>query len=260
MHRVATISISCFLASLTAAAAAPSVGLVGDKTLVFFDTDARSVTETKEVSGIDRLLGIDVRSSNGALIGVTADFTVVEIDPSTGAAKTISTMDTPLPADGQSVVVDFNPAADKLRFMAGGVNHRVDVDTGKVTVDGALAFEAGDMHAGEKPSVVAAAYTNSNGKPEKTAMYDIDATIVALIRQTSPNEGKLAAVGKLDLSNPASNFAFDIQTDPDMTNTAWLINGSTLYTVDLETGKATMTGEVSNAGGEIRDLAVLPRS
>ena len=60
--------------------------------------------------------------------------------------------------------------------MTGTTNHRVNVETGEVTVDGGLAFEANDMHAGEAPAIVAAAYINSYGKPETTAMFDIDAT------------------------------------------------------------------------------------
>ena len=43
-----------------------------------------------------------------------------------------------------------------------------------------------------------------------------------------------------------------------MTNTAWLVNGGMLYSVDLESGKATGKGEIAGAGGAIRDIAILP--
>jgi hypothetical protein len=255
LHLITGIALLC---QSTAALAAPAVGLVGDKTLVLFDTETLTISGTMDVSGVERLVGIDLRPNNGTLVGVTPDSTVVTIDPATGAATVLSKMNTPLPIGADPVIVDFNPAADRLRFMTGTTNHRVNVDTGEVTEDGSLAYEMGDMHAGEAPAIVAAAYINSYGKPEKTAMYDIDATIVALIKQTSPNDGTLAAVGKLGLAAPAESYAFDVQTTSDMQNTAWLVNGTTLYSVDLDTGAAIEKGMIKDAGGDIRDIAILP--
>ena len=259
IHFKSALAATAATLALTAAAsAAPVVGLAGDKTLVMFDTDNPAVAANMEVSGVDRLVGIDLRPSNNALVGVTADNVIVTIDPKTGAATEVAKMSVPLTIGDAPVVVDFNPAADRLRYMTGTTNHRVHPDTGEVTVDGSLAFEEGDMHKGEAPNIVAAAYTNSFGKPEKTAMYDIDATIGGLIRQTKPNDGTLAAVGKFGIDGAASNYAFDIQTTSDGTNTAWLVNGKSLYKVDLEKGAATKSGDISGFDGEIRDIAVLP--
>ena len=123
------------------------------------------------------------------------------------------------------------------------------------TVDGSLAFEDGDMHAGETPAIVAGAYTNSFGKPEATALYDIDATIVALIQQTAPNDGTLAAIGKLGIEG-ADNYAFDIATTEDLTNTAYLVAGAVLYTVDLETGATSEVGDINGADA-FSDIAIL---
>ncbi|EAU42060.1 hypothetical protein FP2506_16544 [Fulvimarina pelagi HTCC2506] len=167
-------------------------------------------------------------------------------------------MDTPLEMGDMPVVVDFNPMADRLRYMTGTTNHRVNVDTGEVTVDGSLSFEEADMHAGEDPAIVAAAYINSYGQPESTAMYDIDSTIVAVIQQTSPNDGTLAAVGKLGIEEPASNYAFDIATDAEMNNMAWLVNGTTLYQVDLESGSAEEAGTIEGVDGDVRDITIMP--
>lgn len=248
---------AAFVASAGVAAAAPALGLTGDRTLVMIDTDNATVTRTMEVSGVDRLLGIDLRPNTGQIVGVTADHTIVEIDPASGAAKTMSKMDRMLPlADGQPVIVDFNPMADKLRFMTGTTNHRVDVDTGAVTVDGSLAFEEKDMHAGEAPAIVAAAYINSYGKPGKTAMYDIDSTIVALIRQTSPNDGTLAAVGKLGI-DAADHYAFDVATDASGMNQAWLATGSSLHTVSLESGKVQDSWTIEGLDAPLRDITFL---
>ena len=43
-------------------------------------------------------------------------------------------------------------------------------------------------------------------------------------------------------------------------NEAWLMSGATLYSVNLETGKATSVGTISDVGGAVRDIAILPAS
>lgn len=244
--------------SASAAAAEMAIGLVGDNTLVMIDGSKPAITKTMKVDGVSKLHGIDVRPANKMLYGVADDGTVVTIDLGSGKATKVSKLDTMLPA-GVAAIVDFNPAADKLRFMGtDGTNLRADVDSGKVMTDGKLAFEEGDMHKGEKPNVVAAAYSNAFGKPEKTAMYDIDATIGALIHQTKPNDGSLKAIGKLGIDK-AKSYAFDIHTTADGKNTAWLVAGDTLFTVALDTGKATQVGQIAGARDAIRDIAVLAR-
>ena len=256
--KIAMIASTALFAVTAAGFAAPLVALTGDRTLVMLDTDDLAAAETVEVTGVDRLVGIDLRPADNTLIGVTAENTIVTIDPATGEATELSTMDTPLEIGDAPVIVDFNPMADRLRYMTGTTNHRVNVDTGEVTVDGELAFDAADMHAGETPEIVAAAYINSYGKPEATAMYNVDATIGGLVQQTSPNDGTLAGIGEFGIAEPADNYAFDVQTTEDGTNTAWLVNGTTLYTVDLATGAATETGAIAGVDGAIRDIAVMP--
>ena len=238
-----------------AANAMPAVGLVGDSTLVMFDTETRAVSGTMDVSGVDGLAGIDVRPADKMLYGVTLAGEVVTIDTASGAATVRSTLSEMLPSY-EGAIVDFNPMADRLRLMStDGTNHRVNVDDGMVTVDGSLAFEDADMHAGETPDIVEAAYINSYGKPDSTAMYDIDATIAGLIQQVSPNDGTLAAIGKLGVEG--STYAFDIATTEDMTNTAFLIVDNVLHTVDLESGAAEAWGPIEGVDGMITDVAIL---
>ncbi|CVI63599.1 MULTISPECIES: DUF4394 domain-containing protein [Agrobacterium] len=256
--RLTLLASIALTASAGIAVSAPVLGLMGDKTLVMFDTEKPAVTKSMDVTGVDRLVGIDFRPGNKTVVGVTPDHNIVTIDLETGAATEVAKMDKMLTLADAPVVVDFNPAADRLRFMTGTTNHRVHPDTGAVTVDGALAFEDGDMHKGETPNIVAAAYTNSTGKPEKTAMYNIDATIGALIQQTKPNDGTLKAIGKLGLKEMPANYAFDIQGEEGGKNTAYLAAGKMLYTVDLETGAATEIGSITGADGELRDITVLP--
>jgi len=232
------------------------VALVEGRWLVTIDTESRAVTGAAELSGVESLVGIDRRSSNGLLYGVTPDGWLVTLDAATGKATPVVMLDNNLPA-GVAAIVDFNPKADKLRLMGSdGTNLRADPESGKVTVDGSLAFEAADMHAGETPAVVAAAYTNARGKPEETAMYDIDSTIVALIQQVSPNDGTLKAVGKLGI-DAAQHYAFDIHTDAGGANTGWLVADGTLYRVDLASGAASAEGAIEGLPGAVSDIAAV---
>lgn len=254
------VLIAATLAGTTALAgtayAAPAVGLVGGNTLVMFDTETRAVSGMMDVTGVAGLAGIDVRPADKGLYGVTLSGEVVTIDAATGVATVKSSLSEKLPSY-EGAIVDFNPAADRLRLMAlDGTNHRVNVDDGAVTVDGSLAFEAGDMHEGETPAVVAAAYTNSVGKPEETKMFDIDATIGALVQQVAPNDGTLAAIGELGVDG-GSTFAFDISATEDLTNTAYLVVDNVLHTVDLETGAAEAWGAIEGVDGMITDIAIL---
>jgi DNA-binding beta-propeller fold protein YncE len=253
-----TLVTAAILAATTLPAAAETaVALSGDRTLVWIDTATATVTGSVEVQGVDRLLGIDLRPADNTVVGVTADHKIVVIDHMTGATTEKATMNVMLPSTDGPVVVDFNPAADRLRFMTGTTNHRVHPDTGEVTVDGSLAFVAEDMHAGEAPNIVAAAYINSYGKPEKTAMFNIDATIAGLIQQTAPNDGTLAAIGKLGVALDGP-VGFDVATSADGTNTAWLAANGGLHTVDLETGALTGSWMLTGADQPIRDLTILP--
>lgn len=251
---VATLAISATLA--TAVAAAPAVGLVGDRTLVFFDTQSPEISRSVEVSGVERLLGIDMRPADGMVYGVAADGTLVSIDLDSGEATAGATLTTLLP-DGVTAAVDFNPAADRLRVMGSdGTNLRVHPDTGETTTDGALNFEAGDPSAEMETTIVATAYTNSFGKPEGTAMYDIHASGL-FIQQTAPNDGTMKTIGALGIDG-ADHFALDVHTTRDGTNTAWLAAGGALYTVDLETGAATKAGDIAGLDSTLRDITILP--
>ena len=155
---------------------------------------------------------------------------------------------------GVTVTVDFNPVADRLRIITSeGVNLRVNVDDGKATVDGALKFKDGDAQAGKTPKVIAGAYTNSaNPKPTATALYDIDEA-GHLLTQAPPNDGVLNTIGMLGvkLDGPV---AFNIVNE-GRGQRGVAVNGGTLYSVDLKTGKATAAGKIEGLTGKLSDIA-----
>ena len=248
---------AALLFTAAGAPAAEVAALWGDNTISIVDTSQKKVVKTWNISGIGgRVLGIDVRPADGMLYAVGADGGIYTVDMKTGKATMKSKLETTLKA-GTWATVDFNPAADRLRLIGNdGTNLRINVDDGKTTKDGDLKFAATDMHKGEKPNVVAGAYTNSFKGTKETALYDIDATIGALLRQAPPNDGVLNAVGKLGIKFETA--AFDIWSDGAGKNEAWLMAGDTLYGVDLATGKATAAAKISGAKGPVRDIAILP--
>jgi len=238
--------------------AAPAIGLTGDRTLTLFDTDRAVLDGMPDVQIEGRLPGIDWRPATGQLTGVTDAQQIVEIDPVTGAVTMISTMDTMLPLmDEMPVIVDFNPMADRLRFMTGATNHRVNVDTGEVTVDGSLAYVAEDANAGADPMIAAAACINSYGTPEGTAMYNIDAGPSAFVQQTAPNDGTLATIGDLGvmLSGPVG---LDVATTADGENTVWIAALGGIHTIDLASGAVTESRMIEGLEAGLRDLTVMP--
>lgn len=204
------------------------------------------------------VVGIDVGPATGELYVLQADGWLSVLDPGAGTMMVKGRLPT-MPAAGSTVSVDFNPAADKLRIVGSdGVNLRADVDKLTITTDKPLTFAASDMHAGEAPNIVAAAYTNSVKETEDTVLYDVDATIGGLIKQAPPNDGVLNAVGKLGVA--VTRPGFDIQTDAAGRNWAWLVSGTDVHTVDLASGKATRQGMISGIGEPIVDIAVMPSS
>jgi hypothetical protein len=250
---VATALVSAFALP---ALADTGIGLAGDRTLVSIDLEAGQVTGMTEIDYEGRILGIDYRPATDSLIGVTDGFEVIEIDPQTGGWDLLVAMEAGMEiADGAPVIVDINPAADALRFMSGTTNHRVNLRTGAVMVDGELSFTDGTEGT---PTVGGTAYSNSFGSPETTAMYNVDTEKAALLRQTAPNDGDNQLIGALGaaLEGPV---AFDIVTDAGGANTAWLAANGALHTVSLDDGTITGTWEFDGLDVALRDLATMPK-
>lgn len=250
-----TIAIAAAFGAMftaTAASAADIVALTGDRDLAWIDGTARSVKASVTVEGGEgRLLGIDVRPSDGRLYGVFENGAIATIDPKTGMATAVSTLSTMLPA-GVVATVDFNPAADRLRVMGNdGTSLRVNVETGEVTTDGSHSYGQMDR----KPNVVAGAYTNSYAGTKATQLFNIDAA-GWLVLQDPPNDGVLNPVGELRIA--ADEVAFDILSDGQGGNEAWLVSGGKVYSVNLESGAATEAGAIEGANAAIRDIAIMP--
>ncbi|HEY4254350.1 MAG TPA: DUF4394 domain-containing protein [Roseomonas sp.] len=259
MHRHLHAPLAAVLLAAAGPAGAQSlIGLTADNMLVRIDAATRRAAAPVRVTGAEgKLLGIDIRPSDNRLYGVTDANQIVTIDPATGRATQVSRLNMPFTAGGRAVV-DFNPAADRLRLMgASGVNFRINVDTGEVTRDGQLQYAAGSPQAGTAPRIVAGAYTNSSGRPQATALYTIDTLLRSYNLQAPPNDGVQQSRGMLpDL--PAG-VAFDILADGDGGNMGFLLAGATLHRIDIATGAPTALGAVTGlpAGAEVIDIAAM---
>ena len=230
------------------------IGLVEGKWIATIDPATRKVTAKGDVKGAPKLIGIDVRPADGMLYGVTADGQIVTIDVKTLQATPKSKLSENLKA-GVTATVDFNPVADRLRIMGSdGTSLRVNVDDGKVTVDGSHKFKEGDANAGKTPKIIAGAYSNSVKGTQATALYNIDATTGSLVLQAPPNDGVLNTIGALGVKLNG-NVGFNIVNSGPDKNEGWLTMGGALYSVDLKTGKATMVGKVDGLPGFMTDLA-----
>ncbi|TBU71190.1 hypothetical protein DNK06_24650 [Pseudomonas daroniae] len=224
--------------------------------LLHIDTKSLTVASDVQLSGVSSLRGIDVRPASGALYGLDDDGQLYTLDAKSGAASKVAKLSQALPGKGQAVV-DFNPVADRLRLLAAdGTSLRVNVDSGEVVVDGKVAYAKDGPYAGKTAKVVAGAYTNAYAGTEKTALYTVDLASGNLMLQNPPNDGIQQVVGKI--ADGLKTAALDIKSDGKGANTAYLLTGTTLHQVNLETGKASALGEIKDLPGDIIDIAVLP--
>lgn len=259
----AALAAACLALLLSAAAAeaeaAPALALTDDGRLFVFDTDTRRVEGGPvSIRGVEgRVLGVDVRPSDGAVYAVSDAPALYRLDPGSGEATEVAALSAPLPA-GARAVVDFNPVADRLRLMAeDGTNLRVNPADGQATVDGRLRYDAGGEGVGGPPAIVAGAYTNSVAGAKETALYTVDLASGRLNLQAPPNDGvQKARGGGLGLELETTP-AFDIAAEGGAER-AYLLTRGVLHAVDLEGGSARRLGRVEGLRGDVIDLAVLP--
>lgn len=267
--------------------------------LMAFDTANPTATTTTAISGItmgEVLVGIDFRPQNGFLYGLgvnamTDTATLYSISTRTGFATAIGTpgqitfvdsmmmtVDLPDPTM-QGYGVDFNPAADRFRVVAGSLNFRVNPNTG-APIDG----DAGAMGINTDASLTvmgspalsdAAAYTNNvqvTAAGPQTTQYVLDAATNELRIQNPPNNGTQTTVATVMLNGMMLDFddvnGFDIPAGVNtMTSGTAVTTGSAfailtvgtttgLYSINLVTGAATMLGTVGTGTSPVSGLAV----
>ncbi|WP_334190835.1 DUF4394 domain-containing protein [Noviherbaspirillum sp.] len=227
------------------------------------------ILSQKTLSGLqekETLLGIDYRIAKGWLYAVGTSGRLYRVDTGSGAVQMIGSGAIAIAPSGTEFGVDFNPTVDRIRFVSNtGQNMRLHPDTAAIVdgdpnttglqADGKLAYASGDVHAGQTPAVVAAAYTYNKDDDNVTTNFVIDAVHGTLATQgtregktpaVSPNTGRLFTVGALAIGK-FERVSFDIA---DLSGAAFIAAGkagetaSSWYEVDLGSGKAKRLGTI----------------
>jgi hypothetical protein len=240
------------------AAAATLIGLTADNRLVAIDTTTHRAAAPVALRGLEgQLIGIDIRPADGKLYGVTSMNAIVTIDPATGATTAVSKLSMPFESGGRATV-DFNPVADRLRLMGmNGTSLRINVATGEVTRDGSHKYQPGTPLAETTPRIVAGAYSDSVAGTKTTMLFTIDTLLRQLNLQAPPNDGVQQPKGEIAASLPAG-VGFDILSDGQGGNQAFLLAGGSLHLVSLESGRAGPAMAVTNLpSAEVIDIAAM---
>ncbi|MES2658983.1 MAG: DUF4394 domain-containing protein [Verrucomicrobiota bacterium] len=241
------------------------IGLTSDQRLVVFTEHRPERTfNIGAISGLiggdTALIGIDYRVQDEMLYGVGNAGGVYLLNTGNAAATFVNRLSVAL--TGTTFGVDFNPAADRLRIVGDdGQNLRHNINAGGITlVDGVLNYTAGTPALG----VTGAAYTNNDlDATTGTTLYDIDTALDQVVIQSPPNNGSLAATGKLTVDSTAS-VGFDIYStvrngatvEVDALASLTASNGFiSLYSISLPTGKATLRGTFK-AWDKVVDIAI----
>jgi hypothetical protein len=232
--------------------------------LVRFAPTAPDSVSSVAITGLmggELVTSIDVRPANGLLYALTDGSRLYTLNPETGAATPVGSQLATI-LSGLYHGIDVNPVADRLRiFTYTQQNLRVNPDDATVAAtDGTPIYVDGDPNDGTVGHLADCAYINNTVGSASTALFALDAELDVLARSDLPNMGSLATVGALGVDITAS-AGFDIVTTGS-TNVAYAAlstsgaSSSSLYTVNLDTGAATLVGPIG--GGVLHALAYRP--
>lgn len=242
--------------------------VVGGDTLVTVNASAPgTIVSSVRVTGIDpltRIGAIDYRpAAPRVLYAISNVGQLYTVNTTTGVATKVGAPPAPTIS---GIGFDFNPTVDRIRVVTQTrQNIRVHPDTGAfAAVDGELSYAATDRMAGAIPNVAGAAYTNNVANATTTTLFVIDTlggrAPAQLATQgsatVSPNSGTLFTVGSTGVAT-LGPVGFDIGRTG--TALATLTNQATrvtsLYSINLTTGAATLIGPLAN-NTEYEGLAI----
>jgi hypothetical protein len=214
----------------------------GGKLAKFNAKNPEMEISSAQISGTlsaENIVAIDFRPATGQLYGLGSTYRLYVINPETGVARQVGTDPFVAALPGTVAGFDFNPTVDRIRIVTtAGKNYRVNPETG------GLAATDGNLPA--TAAVSAAAYTNNKAGATTTTLYDIDVVSKKLFKQDPPNNGTLVEVGALQLNISNEEGGFDIGPEGTALGVYPVDGKSTLFTVDLATGKATALGNLGN--------------
>jgi hypothetical protein len=268
-----------FVVALLAVAAVPAraeraVGLIGQNTLIVFDTASPSAGTFRAITGLgpnESVRGIDRRPANGQLYAVTVTsgsgansvLRTYTVSPDTGAATLVGATAAAIAGAGDVPTgLDFNPVVDRIRYVnTNDENARLNPETA------ALAGDDTDLTPAATSAIVAEAYDRNQAGATATTLFAIDRNDSQLTTQggvngvPSPNGGVITDIGALGFTlHATADAGFDIA--PGGTAYAGLTSSADglarLYTINLATGAASPVGPIGGGASEVRSLTILP--
>ncbi|MES2804970.1 MAG: DUF4394 domain-containing protein [Bacteroidota bacterium] len=230
---------------MTPAVIAPDVNftaLASNNTILTFNArNLGTPTSTTPIVGLaasETIVSIDYRPATGQLYGLGSSSRLYFINEKSGVATALGAASFSPVLAGGNASLDFNPTVDRIRLVTdSGQNLRLHPELGTVVVTDGI------INGGANAKIGAVAYTNSMAGATATMLYDIDFEQDKLYMQTPPNDGTLQLVGDLGVNFQGvgdMDILADNSTALAVTNNA---NVSTLYTIDLATGKAVDVGK-----------------
>lgn len=221
--------------------------------LLAFTSDAPSKVTVRDVAGLgqgEQLVGLAFRKT-GTLYAVGTTSRLFSVTTATATVTTVSTAPFAALLDGTSFGFDFDPVSDLARVTSStSKNIRVEATNGTVTnVDGLVRYAAGDANAGAVPLAFAVAYAADG------TGYAIDATTGNLVRILDSYSGQIQTIGALG-QTITGTAGFDI-AGKDAFAALRVGAVTSLYAVDLTTGKITSMGKIGD-GGPVTGLAIQP--
>ncbi len=244
----ALVALGCVGASLRAETIYAMDYEVGTPVADLFSFDSATpgiITTPQRTTGIvgGLLLAIAIRPADGQLYGFGIDGAFYRIDPATARATLLFT--NPVIPDGGIAAMAFSPMTDQLRVFTttretGSLSFRVNLDTGTVIQDPNPPSDPQGL-----------AYTNNYAGASTTTLYALYTD--RLLLGDSENRSQFHLVGLLGVPGVASPF--DSLGISGLTGKAYAslpflsqsgYDNSQFYTVDLNTGAATLVGPIGN--------------
>lgn len=248
MGLLALFTVSCNdddANDMNAAVVAPDVNftaLASNNTILTYNArNLNTATSTTAIVGLpnaENIVSIDYRPATGQLYGLSSSSRLYVINEKSGVATALGSAGFTPALVGANASLDFNPTVDRIRLVTdSGQNLRLHPELGTVVAtDGAI-------NGGANAKIGAVGYTNSMAGATTTMLYDIDFEQDKLYVQTPPNDGTLQLVGDLGVNFEGTgdmDITSDNATALAVTNNASV---STLYTIDLASGKAVNVGK-----------------
>lgn len=244
------------------------------------------------VAATETLVGVDFRPQNGFLYGLGVNSvgqgTLYVVSTRSAVASVVGTtagitfvsnsfFSIPLPNPASTDYgLDFDPATDQLRVVAGSMNFRVDPNTGK-----AIDSDPNPLNPGRTPdtsingattSVDALAYTGSRQNATNTTLYALNSVTNSLYIQNPPASGTETLVAAIAVRGSGVDFGgvngFDIPGTVSAASSgagvtsgtgyaALEVGGSNyLYAINLTNGASTRVGTIDDGTIGTRGLTI----